>query len=63
MNAQPPPRGPSHLFGLQLSRLNQRRLANFRNNRRGYWSYWIFWALFLLSLPAEFIANDKKLGV
>ena len=63
MNAQPPPRGPSHLFGLQLSRLNQRRLANFRNNRRGYWSYWIFWALFLLSLPAEFIANDKPLLV
>ena len=63
MNAQPPPRGKSHLFGLQLSRLNQRRLANFRSNRRGYWSFWVFWALFLLSLPAEFIANDKPLLV
>ena len=63
MSAQPPPRAPSHLFGLQLSRLNQRRLANFRSNRRGYWSFWVFWALFLLSLPAEFIANDKPLLV
>ena len=43
MSAQPPPRAPSHLFGLQLSRLNQRRLVNFRTNRRGYWSFWIFW--------------------
>ncbi|TIN14337.1 MAG: ABC transporter permease, partial [Mesorhizobium sp.] len=25
-----------------LSPLNQRRLQNFRANRRGYWSLWIF---------------------
>jgi microcin C transport system permease protein len=48
-------------WGLRLSRLNQRRLANFRRNRRGYWSSWIFFLLFVLSLPAEFIANDRPL--
>jgi microcin C transport system permease protein len=44
-----------------LSPLNQRRWANFKANRRGYWSLWIFLALFILSLFAEFIANDKPL--
>ncbi|WP_051660816.1 ABC transporter permease [Bosea sp. 117] len=42
-----------------LSPINARRLANFRHNRRGYWSFWIFLVLFVLSLGAEFIANDK----
>ena len=54
--AAPPPPTSS-----RLSRLNQRRLANFRRNRRGYWSFWAFWAIFALSLPAEFIANDRPL--
>lgn len=44
-----------------ISPMNRRRLANFRANRRGYWSFWLFMALFLLSLFAEFIANDKPL--
>jgi len=44
-----------------LSPLNQRRWANFKANRRGYWSLWIFLALFVLSLGSEFIANDKPL--
>lgn len=43
----------------RLSPLNQRRWANFKANRRGYWSLWIFLVLFGLSLFAEFIANDK----
>jgi microcin C transport system permease protein len=43
----------------RLSPLNRRRLANFRRNRRGWWSFWIFTVLFVLSLGAEFIANDK----
>ncbi len=46
-----------------LSPMNQRRLANFRANRRGYWSFWIFLVLFVLSLGAEFIANDRPLLV
>lgn len=48
---------------LNLSPMNQRRLANFRTNRRGYWSFWIFLVLFILSLGAEFIANDRPLLV
>ena len=51
------------LWGMPLSGLNQRRLANFRHNRRGFWSNRLFWVLFLLSLPAEFIANDRPLLV
>ena len=47
----------------RLSRLNQRRLANFRRNRRGYWSFWVFWILFAACMPAEFIANDRPLIV
>ncbi len=48
---------------LNLSPMNQRRLANFRANKRGYWSFWIFLVLFVLSLGAEFIANDRPLLV
>ncbi|HEY5656479.1 MAG TPA: ABC transporter permease [Myxococcota bacterium] len=46
---------------MALSVIGRRRLAAFRANRRGYWSLWIFGALFLISLGAEFIANDKPL--
>ncbi len=48
---------------MDLSPLNQRRLANFRANRRGFWSLWIFLALFVLSLGAELIANERPLLV
>ena len=44
-----------------LSPLNQRRWQNFKANRRGYWSLWIFLGFFILSLFAEFLANDKPL--
>ncbi|MGQ3673507.1 ABC transporter permease [Xanthobacter sp. TB0136] len=44
-----------------LSPLNRRRLTNFVRNRRGYWSFIIFSVLFVLSLSANFIANDKPL--
>ena len=47
----------------RLSPLNQRRWANFKANRRGYWSLWIFMFLFILSLFAEFIANDRPIVV
>lgn len=47
----------------RLSPINRRRLQNFRANRRGYWSFWLFLFLFLLSLFAEFIANDRPLIV
>jgi microcin C transport system permease protein len=42
-----------------LTPINQRRLANFKANRRGYWSLWIFLVLFIVSLGADFVANDK----
>ena len=61
--ASPPPAAEARFLGMQLSRLNQRRLANFRRNRRGFWSNRVFWFLFALSLPAEFIANDRPLVV
>ncbi|MBB5695125.1 ABC transporter permease [Muricoccus pecuniae] len=46
---------------MTLSPLTRRRLANFRANRRGWWSLWIFAALFLLTLFAEVIANDRPI--
>ena len=46
-----------------LSPLNQRRVRNFKRNRRALWSLIIFSVLFGLSLMAEFIANDKPIAV
>ena len=46
---------------MTLTPLNQRRLQNFRTNRRGWWSLWIFLVLFFISLFAELIANDRPL--
>jgi microcin C transport system permease protein len=48
---------------LKLSPVNQRRFDNFKRNRRGYWSFWIFLVLFVLSLFADFIANDRPIIV
>ncbi|MDC7825243.1 ABC transporter permease [Pseudomonas sp. BLCC-B13] len=48
---------------MKLSPLNQRRFALFKAHRRGWWSLWLFLALFVLSLGAELIANDKPLVV
>ena len=48
---------------MKLSPLTRRRLHNFRANRRGFWSLWIFLVLFLTSLFAELIANDRPLLV
>lgn len=44
-----------------LSPLNRRRLENFKANKRGYYSFWILVSLYVLSLFAEFIANDKPI--
>src|SRR5262249_9122047 len=46
-----------------LRPLTRRRLHNFRANRRGYWSLWIFLVMFVLSLGAELVANDRPLLV
>lgn len=46
-----------------MSPLNRRRFALFRANRRGWWSLHIFMVLFVLSLGAELLSNDKPLLV
>lgn len=52
---------PTRIARPWLSPLNKRRWQNFKANRRGYWSLWIFLALFVLSLFAELIANDRPI--
>jgi microcin C transport system permease protein len=54
-----PPEG----HAVDLSPIARRRWENFTANRRGYWSFWIFLVLFVVSLLAEFIANDKPLYI
>jgi len=46
---------------MKLSPLNKRRLQNFKSNKRGFYSFWIFSFLFIVSIVADFIANDKPL--
>ncbi|ALV91669.1 MULTISPECIES: ABC transporter permease [Pantoea] len=48
---------------MAISLINQQRWQRFRHNRRGYWSLWIFLVIFVLSLGAELLANDKPLIV
>jgi microcin C transport system permease protein len=48
---------------VRLTPVNRRRLENFKANRRGYWSLWIFLFFFFLTLPAEFVANEKPLVI
>ncbi len=48
-------------LGVAITPLTRRRLSNFRANRRGFWSFWIFLGLFVVSLFAELIANDRPL--
>jgi len=44
---------------IDFAPLGRRRWRNFKANRRGYWSFWIFAVLFVVSLFANFIANDQ----
>ena len=46
-----------------MSPIARRRIIQFRANRRGFWSLWIFLGIFLISLFAEGVANDKPLLV
>src|SRR3954453_5583866 len=55
MDARHPP-APARFA---LSPINRRRWRNFKSSRRGYASLWFFGIIFVLSLFAEFIANDK----
>ena len=46
---------------MKISPLNKRRLQNFKSNKRGLFSLWIFTFLFIISIFANFISNDKPL--
>ena len=48
---------------MTLSPLNQRRWRNFKANRRAVWSLGIFLVIFVLSLFAELVANEKPILV
>ncbi len=48
-------------FGMNISPITRRRIDNFKRNRRGYWSTWAFLLLFVISMAAELLANDKPL--
>ncbi len=52
-----------HPRASRLSPITRRRMAAFRDNRRAWWSLLIFGVLFVLSLGAELIANDRPLLV
>ena len=48
---------------MSLSPLNQRRWRNFKRNKRAFWSLIIFSVIFVITLCAEFVANDKPILV
>jgi microcin C transport system permease protein len=54
-----PVTGQKKILGFPVPRLTVRRWENFKANRRAYWSLWLFLVVFLVTLPAEFLANDK----
>ncbi|MCB1883486.1 MAG: ABC transporter permease [Geminicoccaceae bacterium] len=53
------------LFGVpfRLGPIGERRFLNFKANKRGYWSFYVFTVLFVVSLFAEVIANDRPIFV
>ena len=59
MGLAAPPTGQA----IGLSPINKRRWENFKVNRRGYWALWLFLFMFVISLFAEFIANDKPIYI
>jgi len=68
-SAAPKPAQPRWFSGLRrrlrlrLSPVNRRRLDRFKKHKLGYRSFLIFSGLFLITLFAEFIANDRPLIV
>lgn len=48
---------------MRLSPLTRRRLDAFCRNRRGFWALWLFLALFVVTLGAELVANDRPIVV
>jgi microcin C transport system permease protein len=54
---------PHMIKSSPLSPITQRRLKQFRANKRGFVSFWLFLILFFVALAANFLANDKPLLV
>jgi microcin C transport system permease protein len=54
---------PPERHSLVMSPINRRRWQNFKANRRGYVAFWVFLVLFVVTLFAEFLANDKPFYV
>ena len=48
---------------INLSPIMRRRINNFKSNKRALWSLRILLVIFLISIFAEFIANDKPIIV
>lgn len=48
---------------IKWSPIAQRRIRQFKANRRGYWAMWLFLFFFVFSCFSEFIANDKPILV
>ena len=46
-----------------MNPITQRRLYQFKANKRGFYSFFVFLVIFFITLFAEFIANDKPLFV
>jgi microcin C transport system permease protein len=61
-SSEPAP-AADHFLGCKITPLTGRRFESFRRNRRGFWSLWVFLTVFLVTLFAEFIANDRPILV
>ncbi|MCX7343459.1 MAG: ABC transporter permease [Proteobacteria bacterium] len=46
-----------------MNPITQRRLYQFKANKRGFYSFFVFLVIFFITLFAEFIANDRPLFV
>ena len=49
--------------GFALGPIGQRRWELFKANRRSFWALWIFLVMFVVSLFAELVANDRPFFV
>jgi microcin C transport system permease protein len=55
---------PRYSFlGMRVSPITRRRIDHFKNNRRAFWSMILFLVLFVFSLFADVIANNKPILV
>jgi microcin C transport system permease protein len=48
---------------MKLSKINRGRLQRFKANRRAIWSFWIFSFIFIFTLFAEVVSNERPLIV